>query len=278
MKNKRKALISLVLCLNISGYSAAQETLSPAGHNIAVTYELSSVDLEIGDILMVSRTVTNNESFGLTNLYLAENLPFEFSIPTYSLGIDGAPIPHAYSGPSGGEIFPSYNSYRWVIDDPAPGDTTNRILLPGESLVLGYSVTCATVGNYALPFHTMCVYGDTSGIFTVADSLTVTFSPSSRTSEEPVMFPESWSIPRAYPNPFNSEVINDLGNLELPDDPERFTVYNLMGDEVFKGEYVLAANMNRIHWRPKNNVAAGVYFYRLQAEVMVITGKMTFLK
>jgi len=278
MRIKTKLLFSLFLFFIILEYSEAQETVYPAGHNIVATYELSSTDLEIVDTLLVTRTITNNESFGLANLYLAENLPFEFGILSYSLEIDGAPIPHAYLGPFGGEIFSSCNSYRWVIDDPSPSDTTNRVLMPGELLVLEYAIACTTVGNYVLPFHTLCAYGDTSGIFTVADSLMVTFSPGSRTSEGPLVFPVSSYISSAYPNPFNDEVVIDLGHLELPDDPVRLTVYDLMGDEVFDAEYILIASGHRIHWRPKKNIATGVYFYRLQTGVIVSTGKMTFLK
>ena len=71
-----KTLILPVFFFCIPGHSLGQETVYPEGHDIVVTYELSSSDLEVGDTLLVTRTVTNNESFGLTNLYLAENLPF----------------------------------------------------------------------------------------------------------------------------------------------------------------------------------------------------------
>lgn len=273
-----KTLISPVFFFCILGHSLAQEALYPEGHDIVVTYELSSSDLEIGDTLLVTRTVTNNESYGLTNLYLAENLPFEFSILSYSLEIDGAAIPHAHSGPLGGEVFPSCNSYRWIIDDPAPDDPANRVLMPGELLELEYAIICITVGNYALPLHTLCAYGDTSGIFTVADSLTVTFSPGSRTSEEPYVFPASSCTAPAYPNPFNREVVIDLSNLELPDVTVGLTIYDLMGSKVFDGEYVLTACRQRIHWRPEKNIASGVYFYKLETGAVVSTGKMTFLK
>lgn len=278
MKVKIKLLFSLFLFFIIFEYSEAEETVYPAGHNIVATYELSSTDLEIGDTLLVTRTVSNNESFGLTNLYLAENLPFEFSIPSYSLEIDGAAIPHVHSGPFGGEVFPSCNSYRWIIDDPAPDDSANRVLMPGELLELEYAIVCTTVGNYALPFHTLCAYGDTSGIFSVADSLTVTFSPGSPTSEEPSACPAESYIAPAYPNPFNGEVVIDLSNLELSDVAVSMTIYDLMGSEVFDGQYVLTADRQRIHWRPEKNVAAGVYFYRLETGGIVSTGKMTFLK
>ena len=273
-----KTLISSVFFFCIFGHSAAQEIIYPEGHNIVITYDLSSFDLEIGDTLLATRTVTNNESFGLVNLYLAENLPFEFNILSYSLEIDGTPIPHAYLGPFYGEIFPSCNSFRWVIDDPAPSDPANRVLMPGELLELEYAIVCTTVGNYALPFHTLCAYGDTSGIFTIADSLTVTFSPGSRTSEEPSVFPAGSYIAPAYPNPFNREVVIDFGNLELSGDPVRLTVYDLMGNEVFDVEYILTADRDRIHWRPEKNIATGVYFYRLETGAVVSTGKMTFLK
>lgn len=278
MKVKIKLLFSLFLFFIIFEYSEAEETVYPAGHNIVATYELSSTDLEIGDTLLVSRTVTNNESFGLANLYLTENLPFEFSILSYSLEIDGAPIPHVYLGPFWGEIFSSCNSYRWVIDDPAPSDTTNRILMPGESLVLDYGIICTTVGNYALPFHTLCAYGDTSGIFTVADSLTVTFSPGSGTGEELPVLPVTSFLSSAYPNPFNSEVVIELRSLEPRSDQVRLTIYDLAGARVFESEYARSGEIRQLRWRPEKNIATGVYFYRLETRVIVSTGKMTFLK
>jgi hypothetical protein len=273
-----KKSIALLFLFFIFDYSMAQEVIYPEGHNIVVTYGLSSFDLEIGDTLLASRTVTNNESFDLTNLYLAENLPFEFEILWYSLEIDGIPIPHYYSGPVRGDVFPSCDSYRWVIDDPAPGDTANRVLMPGESLALEYAIGCTTVGNYALPFHTLCAYGDTSGIFTVADSLAVTSSPGSQAGEEPFILPSDSYVGPAYPNPFNSEVVIDLSRLEVSGAGVRLKIYDLLGNEVFCGEYNLTAERCRIHWRPEKNIAAGVYFYRLETGAVVSAGKMTFLK
>ena len=150
--------------------------------------------------------------------------------------------------------------------------------MPGESLVLDYSITCTTVGNYALPFHTLCTYGDTSGIFTVADSLTVTFSPGSGTGEELPILPVTSFVSSAYPNPFNGEVVIELSSLELQSGQVRLTIYDLAGARVFESEYAMSGEIRQLRWRPEKNVATGVYFYKLQQGVMFSTGKMTFLK
>jgi hypothetical protein len=150
--------------------------------------------------------------------------------------------------------------------------------MPGESLVLEYSVTCATIGDYALPFHTICAYGDTSGIFTVADSLTVTFSPSSGTSEEPPVLPATSFVSSAYPNPFNGEVVIELFSLDPQSDLVRLTIYDLTGSRVFESDYAISDRIRQLRWRPEKNIAAGVYFYKLETRTAASTGKMTFLK
>jgi uncharacterized repeat protein (TIGR01451 family) len=271
---KIKAMTVIMLLLPY-GISWGQEAIYPAGTDVSATYQLSDTDLEIGDTLVITRSVTNNEGYALGNLYLSDNLPFEFTILSYSLRIDADPVSHIYSGPVAGEVVPSCNSFRWAIDEPDPGDTTNHLLMPGQTLSFTAEVTCSTVGDYSLPLHTLCAYSGISGIFSVAESLAVSFTPGSGTDD--IIPPDNAALPVVFPNPFNSEVVIDPG-AGTWSGPLELTVFDLSGGVIFKEEYSVTGIDRRVRWRPGEGIASGVYFYRLQAAGLHSVGKMTFLK
>jgi hypothetical protein len=274
-------LWSLVLIPALFGsgrFALAQEIIYPSGYSISSSYELSSTDFSIRDTLLVTWTVANNEGFDLTNMYLAENLPIEFTILTYSVQISGSPVSHFFSGPISGEVAPSFNAYRWAIDLPAQGDSLNRPLSPGETLILRYAAVCSTDGEYFLPFHTLCCYGNNTGIFSTADTIFVTVSPGSGIVEDSQTPPEKAFISFAYPDPFNGEVNIrfDFGS-EMEGSIE-LKIYDLSGREVFRDRFPGMKSVGLIRWRPKINVASGLYFYRLIYGHDVSVGKMTLLK
>lgn len=153
--------------------SSGQETLYPPGYDIVCEYDLSASNIDITDTLVITRTITNNEVFDLSGLYLADNFPSEFNIVSSDVTIDGEQISSFFSGPIFHHVLIDYNSYRWVIDFPiGPGEFTN-ILRSGQTLLLLYRLTCEVPGNYVLPFHTVCFYGNDSGFFTTSDTLLV---------------------------------------------------------------------------------------------------------
>jgi len=152
-----------------------QETVYPENYDVFVTYMTSASIVEIGSALIITRTVTNNESFPLANLYLSENLPPELEMDSYSLNIDGIEIPFAYVGPLEDEIIAGYNTFYWMIDEPTIEDPLNLQLGPEETLNLEYRLTCAVSGSYSLIFHTTCFYGNGTGLFAMGDSSSVAF-------------------------------------------------------------------------------------------------------
>ncbi len=88
--------------------------------------------------------------------------------------------------------------------------------------------------------------------------------------------PDEWSLGQNYPNPFNATTVISFG---LPMDSHvRLDVYNILGQRVttLKDEFMSAGNHN-VTWHD-DQIASGVYFYRLQTEEFTQTRKMTLLK
>ncbi len=152
-----------------------QEIMYPEGSIISTTYSISELIVETGSSLTITRTITNNESYPLTNLYVSESISPELELISYSIDINGTVIPFAYFGDLEDEIIAGYKSFYWVIDEPIIGDTLNRNLMPGETLNLEYSLSSTVSGSYAVMFHTTCFYGDGTGYFAVGDSTSVAF-------------------------------------------------------------------------------------------------------
>ncbi len=149
----------------------AQESLYPPGANINITYNISSTSFEINDTISVTRSITNNETYSLSNLYITENLPPEFQLIQQSLKINGIDVSFNRDGPTLGGELTGYNLYQWIIDYPGSTSPPNRLLAPGERLDLEYVIVVGSPGNYTLPFHTVCFYGGGGGHFATAGSI-----------------------------------------------------------------------------------------------------------
>ena len=93
---------------------------------------------------------------------------------------------------------------------------------------------------------------------------------------ESVALPETFSLDRAYPNPFNPTTTLSFA---IPIDSEVFlSVYNLQGREV---STLIDANMDAgyhsIVW-DANSYASGVYFVKMVAGEFVNTQKLMLIK
>ena len=55
-------------------------------------------------------------------------------------------------------------------------------------------------------------------------------------------------------------------------------LYGLTGDEVFESSYSVRAGSNSITWRPSDDIASGVHFYRVIQSGNTIAGKFIYLK
>jgi len=90
------------------------------------------------------------------------------------------------------------------------------------------------------------------------------------------VIPAEWSLSQNYPNPFNASTMISFG---LPADAHvRLDVYNILGQRVTTlRDELLPAGLYNVTWNA-DQVASGVYFYRLQTDEFTQTRKMTLMK
>ncbi|MBI88446.1 MAG: hypothetical protein CMG60_00025 [Candidatus Marinimicrobia bacterium] len=93
--------------------------------------------------------------------------------------------------------------------------------------------------------------------------------------------PETFSIINAYPNPFNGKLYFDI---VIPEKQSvDFKIYDLVGNIVYDRFLIpgIAGNY-RINWDAKdlkgNPVSSGVYFYKVNINHTITSGKVTYLK
>jgi len=179
MLNRLKYSCCVAVCviLAMPAIVRGDEQVHPSTYGIIGSYVLSADSLVVGETLTVTWVVQNNENLDLTALYLSENLPDRFRLVNSSMRIGGFPIRFYYSGPRMNQVIQGYDAHRWVTDFPSEPDSLNNILRAGQTLSLRYKALCDAPGSYVLPHHSMCCFGDTTGIFTTSDSLTVEVVP-----------------------------------------------------------------------------------------------------
>ena len=114
----------------------------------------------------------------------------------------------------------------------------------------------------------------------VSDTTTrfaITITPAeSVVSNEPVSYPKAYSLSQNYPNPFNPSTtiaysIKKPGHV-------RISVYNILGGKVAEliDEFKAEGSYN-VNWNAQD-VASGVYYYRLEFDGQAITRKMNLIK
>jgi hypothetical protein len=160
--------ILLPLVLTVAADTLAEADLFyPAGHSLSASYETSHTSMTVSDTLVLSRSLVNGESYSLTSLYFADNLPPEFSIISYTLTRNGAPIGCGFSGPNPDTVLPGYDAYQWVVDWPDTFGGLQTEIISGDSLHLEVMVTCEEAGSYSLPLHTLICCGNSGQMFAV---------------------------------------------------------------------------------------------------------------
>lgn len=113
----------------------------------------------------------------------------------------------------------------------------------------------------------------------LSSSVSVTVTVASGKSEE--LLPKAFSLSQNYPNPFNPETVI---RYTLPEDCHvELTLYNILGQKVkmLVDEYQ-RAGYKMVRWDSRddegNEVASGVYLYRIKANGYVDVKKMAVLK
>jgi hypothetical protein len=155
--------------------------------------------------------------------------------------------------------------------DPFPGSTSNTSF----NAVSSPSSDSYTSGTSFVSVDNINVVGDT-----IQADLMVGFAAGIEDEEDPSL-PYGLELSQNYPNPFNPSTVISL-SAEAPA-RIRLEVYNSIGQRVktlFDG--VIGSGVSEFEWDGRNEsgnqVASGVYFYRLSQKDHVQTRRMVLLK
>jgi len=257
-----------------------QETIHPSGPNLDSRYSISDTSIALGDTLTIVRTLTNNESYPLTGVYLTDNLPNVFSIIDQTVTVDGSPVAFLADGPAANPVLPGYNDYRWTIDSPESTEGLTRPLDPGEVLEVRYRAVSNDIGYFPLPLHATVMYGNATGMFAAeaSDSVRVLVSLDTNDQEEPGPLPGSFQLVSAFPNPFNAEVSIAYKGTGLMSKPIQLEIYNTVGQLVATQTTKATGDEGVLHWAPDLSTGSGIFLYRLTIGAATANGKLVLLK
>jgi hypothetical protein len=171
------------------------------------------------------------------------------------------------------------SSSGWAVSGLAP---SGDYFTAGQSKV--YTVKISIPANATFGHQDILTLNGAS-IFNPATSdsknITTTVDQATGIDGTESTIPGAFSLGQNFPNPFNPETsikvnLEKTGNVDL-------VVYDIIGRKVatiYSG--VLAAGAHEFRWAGKSdngqNVASGIYFYRLSNEQLSITRKMALLK
>ncbi len=277
---KLRLLFVLVLGATLGGNVFPSEAVLPDGYNIVSDYTLNSISLTYGDTLVITRILVNNESFSLAGVYFSENLPAVFEIVSEQVSKNGAPLSFVRQGPFPDSVLAGYSTYYWVIDSPDSSENIHNSLASGDSLFLEIKIVSTDIGDYLLPFHTTVCYGDSTGIFSVSDSTTISVTIGADVNgnqDNSILLPE-YLTTSAFPNPFNSDVTIAYEGKNLRGNLIDFEVYDVLGRLVYSQEFRAGDDYGEIKWHTSPQVSSGVFFYRISSNNLTATGKLMLLK
>ena len=179
-----------------------------------------------------------------------------------------------------------------VLDGFSPGVRVAEMLgQPGDSLAVGYQLAAAPTPKYLTTANgnatAQVVYSpiDNNLLELVTNNGLSAYSFEKIVENDTVLvaigsdlavMPERFDLRQNYPNPFNPSTTIELA---VPRASElTITIYNVLGErvgEVFRGR--LQAGLHQFEFRG-DNLASGLYFYRVDAPGFVQTRKMILLK
>lgn len=119
--------------------------------------------------------------------------------------------------------------------------------------------------------------------FTIRDSAEFSYRADVDTNETSIETAESAAVPGIFrlggnhPNPFNGATCI---NFEWNSDPEnyKFELMDAAGRKIGEAVGKAESGLNRIRWRMADDLACGVYFYKLSIGGFARTGRMLYLK
>jgi hypothetical protein len=156
----------------------ADDDLYPLGYNFVSRHVLSQFEIAIGDTLVITRVVVNNEAFPITGLYFTENLPASiFEMSEYSIKINSENTSYLFYQKIDTPLISGYETYYWVVDSPFDFENLNNPINAGDSVYFALKIVPDISGVYLLPRHTTVFYGNGIGFFSTADSVYVNVTP-----------------------------------------------------------------------------------------------------
>ena len=222
-----------------------------------------------GDTIKVTTTIRNDDTDTLKGLVYSEQVPLEAEIIFYSVLINNSVYDGiTYEQGRNGDVGENERPYRWIFQLP-PGFHENGYLVPGDSAVIKYGLTCSV--DTVFHFNQDTWYGGFStidGLFPVFGfdtllNVQLTFTPSSALRNKPALLPEWINISDNYPNPFNP-ITSFRVNIKEPV-IIYLNVFDINGKRVDRVERQCpSAGVYVLNWEA-SDLASGVYFYTIQA-------------
>lgn len=261
--------------------SAHGEPVYPGGHNIASDYQLNDTLLALSDTLIISRMITNNDSYALTGLYISDNFPPAATIIDYDLQVGSIQVTPAFTDKQPNAVLPGYDSYWWQIDDLQNPSGVHDTVDPGETVYLTVRLSFDSVGSYSFPLHTVVFMGDNIPFFATGDTIYArTYIPSDVDDQGDALYlnPVHFEFSQGYPNPFNSSVsIRYLGK-NLVGKKIELRIRNLLGQVVHQTSIIARTDSGVLLWEAPKLISSGVYFYVLTCQSNASTGKIVLIK
>ena len=168
----------------------------------------------------------------------------------------------------------------WEIDDLSSYMTTKIVdNLTGEIIDLSLSINS---GEYTFQVEGMGDFSfqsnEVNGTYPFLGNprFQIIFEQSVVDNDKEKTLPDSFTIDRVYPNPFNPSVTIDYhlsNNSDI-----NISVYDLKGalvDRLLKGKIV--SGNHQVDWVPKN-ISSGIYIVRIKSNGKTINRKITFFK
>jgi len=92
--------------------------------------------------------------------------------------------------------------------------------------------------------------------------------------------PHKFTLSGNYPNPFNGQTIISFSAPAMSQGEANLAIYDQLGRKVYAKTISIAPGPNDIHLGSAdfNNLASGLYFYRIVAGNQTLNGRMTYLK
>jgi endo-1,4-beta-xylanase len=201
-------------------------------------------------------------------------------------GISVCAIKDSQKSPCGGKV-----NVKWIISEDIPGggdytlqfgwisqETSDfRADRAGNARIFNLTdSTEAGTGDYTLQLTSMPYTVARGGIADLGPFGVGIFREVTGIDEYPAGLPLEYCLSQNYPNPFNPSTT--IRYTLARDSKTKIVIYNLLGNEVATLVNThLKAGDHRVEWNTEN-MASGIYVYKMITKDFVQTRKMTLLK